>query len=207
MQRPTGRTILTAPSTGTQLTPAEPFTGHRSNNSFVTTRARICDIRSVIPEGAGPCQPRSDRSFGFFGGFWARRINGLGSRIGRRPTAERPKVLDANLGAAHAGPRGEDADAPSWVGPLWNLCWLAPSPVAPAVDCPTGCQSFLRRDQAAWSAVRQHDRRGQSARGDHACPGVMTDTTRADRETYDDHDHDHAAAAAEAGRRISRRTW
>jgi hypothetical protein len=31
MQRPTGRTILTAPSTGTQSTPAEPLYSHRSN--------------------------------------------------------------------------------------------------------------------------------------------------------------------------------
>jgi len=28
--------------------------------------------------------------------FWARRVEALGSRIGRRPTAERPEVLDAN---------------------------------------------------------------------------------------------------------------
>ena len=31
MQRPTGRTILTAPSTGTPSNPAEPFTTDRSN--------------------------------------------------------------------------------------------------------------------------------------------------------------------------------
>ena len=39
MQRPTGRTILTAPSTGTQSQTAEPLYSHRSN---------ICDLVIMI---------------------------------------------------------------------------------------------------------------------------------------------------------------
>ena len=110
------------------------------------------------------------------------RINGFRSRIGRRPTAERPKVLDGQPGAAHAGPRGEDADplcglAPLWIcggllhrrwPRLWTLPYgvsVIPSPRPGGMECGATTRSA-----------------GQSARGDDASPGVMTGTTRADRE-------------------------
>jgi len=81
----------------------------------------------VIPEGAGPCQPRSVRSFGVLRRVQGAPHLGLESRIGRRPTAERPKVLDA-------GPvRRMLAPAEKTQEPRIGLWWLSIAG-APAVD-------------------------------------------------------------------------
>jgi hypothetical protein len=51
----------------------------------------------VIPEGAGPCKTHGAFFWIFFGGLWTRPGEARGSRLGRSPTAERPKGLDAGV--------------------------------------------------------------------------------------------------------------
>ena len=58
-------------------------------------------FQQVIPVGAEPVKGTSGVLiflFGFSARFWARRVKASGSGIGRRPTAERPEVLDADAG-------------------------------------------------------------------------------------------------------------
>ena len=75
------------------------------------------------------------------------------------------------------GPPGEDPRTP-----FVKLWWLAPSPVPRLWTLPYGVSVIPSPRPAAWSAVRQHDRR-VNQRGRPRQRGVMTITTRADRET------------------------
>jgi hypothetical protein len=71
MQRPTGRTILTAPSTGTQSTPAEPLYSHRSNKSapwrVVQCATLITNLQvtsDVVLPSFEEDEPHGKKSFG-----------------------------------------------------------------------------------------------------------------------------------------------
>ena len=107
--------------------------------------------------------------FGFSGGFRARRIDGLGSRIGRRPTAERPKVLDANLVRRMLVSAEKDAETLSGVvGLLHRRCpgcrrcpyWVSviPSPRPGGMECGATTRSAGSNSKGRPRQSGGHDR-------------------------------------------------
>ena len=75
--------------------------------------------------------------------------------MGRRPTAERPEVLDAHPMKRRLVPPRRTLSG-AWVpGELWGLCGFLQCQSPGGGHALRGCRSFLRRDVAAWSVVRQ----------------------------------------------------
>ncbi len=147
----------------------------------------VWSARHPCRSGAGqvPSGGR-DLSFRFLRQVWARRAKASGSRIGRRPTAERPEVLDADAGRCMLF----TAEKMGWFAPGVDGGWsgACSSPVSRVWTGPVGgCRSSLRRAVAAWSAATGAVGRDQSDGATSPGVGVMTCATRVRPRSWGDH--------------------